>query len=99
LPDDVIHVVQGGTSVGERLVEDPGVSVIAHVGSTAAGRSIAAATARTGAKAILENGGNDARIVDDAGGADPAAWAEWAATSRARIRSAAKAAGASSSKP
>jgi succinate-semialdehyde dehydrogenase/glutarate-semialdehyde dehydrogenase len=78
LPDDVIHVVQGGASVGAHLVEDSGVSVIAHVGSTAAGRSIAAVAARTGAKAVLENGGNDALIVDAADG-DRKAWAEWAA--------------------
>jgi acyl-CoA reductase-like NAD-dependent aldehyde dehydrogenase len=79
LPDDVLHVVQGGADVGARLVEDAGVDVIAHVGSTAAGRSIAAAAARTGAKAILENGGNDALIVDAPGDVELTAWAEWAA--------------------
>ena len=79
LPDDVLHVVQGGADVGARLVEDGGVDVIAHVGSTAAGRSIAAAAARTGAKAILENGGNDALIVDAPGDVELTAWAEWAA--------------------
>ncbi|HEX7107291.1 MAG TPA: aldehyde dehydrogenase family protein [Acidothermaceae bacterium] len=79
LPDDVLHVVQGGAGVGARLVEDPGVDVIAHVGSTAAGRSVAAAAARTGAKTILENGGNDALIVDAAGDVEPTAWARWAA--------------------
>jgi acyl-CoA reductase-like NAD-dependent aldehyde dehydrogenase len=48
------------------------VDVVAHVGSTSTGRSIAASCARTGAKALLENGGNDPLIVDD--GVDPA-WA------------------------
>src|SRR3712207_5446618 len=40
------------------------VDVVAQVGSTATGRSIAAACARTGAKALLENGGSDPLIVD-----------------------------------
>ena len=46
---------------------------VAHVGSTATGRSVAVAAARTGAKVLLENGGNDALIVD--AGVDP----KWAA--------------------
>jgi succinate-semialdehyde dehydrogenase/glutarate-semialdehyde dehydrogenase len=50
-----------------------GVDVVAHVGSTAAGRAVAAAAARTGAKVLLENGGKDAMVVD--AGVDP----EWAA--------------------
>jgi succinate-semialdehyde dehydrogenase/glutarate-semialdehyde dehydrogenase len=48
------------------------VDVVAQVGSTATGRSIAAACARTGAKALLENGGSDPLIVD--AGVDPS-WA------------------------
>jgi acyl-CoA reductase-like NAD-dependent aldehyde dehydrogenase len=46
---------------------------VAHVGSTRTGRSIAATCAETGAKALLENGGNDPLIVD--AGVDP----HWAA--------------------
>ena len=51
----------------------PQVDVVAHVGSTAAGRAIAAAAAGTGAKVLLENGGNDPMLVD--ADVDP----EWAA--------------------
>lgn len=36
-----------------------------HVGSTAAGRQIARAGARSGAKVLLENGGNDALVIDE----------------------------------
>lgn len=72
LPPGALSVVHGDGTVGDALASHPGIDVVAHVGSTAAGRSIAAATARTGAKALLENGGKDALIVDD--GIDPA-WA------------------------
>ena len=58
------------------------VDVVAHVGSTATGRAIAAACARTGAKALLENGGSDPLIVD--AGVDPAWAAEQAALGRVR---------------
>jgi acyl-CoA reductase-like NAD-dependent aldehyde dehydrogenase len=72
LPADVVHLVQGGAQVGRLLAADPSIDVVAHVGSTAAGRSIALAAAATGAKTLLENGGKDALIVD--AGVDPA-WA------------------------
>jgi len=38
--------------------------VVAHVGGSATGREIAVACTQRGAKALLENGGNDALIVD-----------------------------------
>jgi acyl-CoA reductase-like NAD-dependent aldehyde dehydrogenase len=53
------------------------VDVVAHVGSTATGRQIAQACARTGARALLENGGNDPLIVDE--DVDP----DWAAAQAA----------------
>jgi succinate-semialdehyde dehydrogenase/glutarate-semialdehyde dehydrogenase len=73
LPDGVLSVLSGDGTTGALLAGSPGVDVVAHVGSTAAGRAIAAAAARTGAKVLLENGGKDAMIVDT--GVDP----EWAA--------------------
>ncbi|MBM7810126.1 aldehyde dehydrogenase family protein [Saccharothrix algeriensis] len=76
-PDGVLQGLTGDGAVGARLVADRGVDVVAHVGSTATGRSIAAATAVTGAKALLENGGNDALVVDS--DVDPAWAAEQAA--------------------
>ncbi|GAA1535235.1 aldehyde dehydrogenase family protein [Kribbella lupini] len=69
LPAGVLQTVQGDGSVGAALAARPDVDVVAHVGSTAAGRSIAAAVAATGGKALLENGGNDPLIVDE--GVDP----------------------------
>ncbi|HEU4421915.1 MAG TPA: aldehyde dehydrogenase family protein [Pilimelia sp.] len=63
LPDGVLSLLTGGGEVGAALA-GADVDVVAHVGSTATGRSIAAACARTGAKALLENGGSDPLIVD-----------------------------------
>ncbi|MFC3739202.1 aldehyde dehydrogenase family protein [Paractinoplanes deccanensis] len=70
-PAGVLNLVNGDGSVGAALAAAP-VDVVAQVGSTATGRSIAAACARTGAKALLENGGKDPVVVD--AGVDPA-WA------------------------
>jgi succinate-semialdehyde dehydrogenase/glutarate-semialdehyde dehydrogenase len=72
LPAGVLEVVIGDGGTGAALAS-AAVDLVAHVGSTATGRSIAAAAARTGAKVLLENGGNDPMIVD--GDVDP----EWAA--------------------
>ncbi|MFI6074392.1 aldehyde dehydrogenase family protein [Actinoplanes sp. NPDC051343] len=75
-PDGVLNLVNGGGAAGAALAASP-VDVVAQVGSTATGRSIAAACARTGAKALLENGGSDPLIVD--AGVDPV----WAASQAA----------------
>ncbi|MEV6661397.1 aldehyde dehydrogenase family protein [Nocardia fluminea] len=77
LPEAVLQTVQGDGTVGALLAARSDVDVVAHVGSTAAGRSIAASVAATGAKALLENGGNDALVVD--AGVDPVWAAEQAA--------------------
>jgi acyl-CoA reductase-like NAD-dependent aldehyde dehydrogenase len=69
--EGVLSVVSGDGETGAALA-GADVDVVAHVGSTATGRSIAAACARTGAKALLENGGSDPLIVD--AGVDPV-WA------------------------
>ncbi|HEX4724759.1 MAG TPA: aldehyde dehydrogenase family protein [Pseudonocardiaceae bacterium] len=65
LPAGVLTCVLGNGATGGQLAENPAVDVIAHVGATTTGRAVAAVAARTGAKVILENGGNDALIVDD----------------------------------
>jgi succinate-semialdehyde dehydrogenase/glutarate-semialdehyde dehydrogenase len=62
-PTGVISLLNGDGGVGAAL-SAADVDVVAHVGSTATGRLIAAACARTGAKALLENGGSDPLIVD-----------------------------------
>ncbi|GII80073.1 succinate-semialdehyde dehydrogenase [Sphaerisporangium rufum] len=73
LPPGVLNLVSGDRRAGEPLAGHPGVHLVAHVGSTATGRAIAAAAARTGAATLLENGGKDPLIVD--AGVD----AKWAA--------------------
>jgi succinate-semialdehyde dehydrogenase/glutarate-semialdehyde dehydrogenase len=77
LPDGVLRILDGDGTVGARLARSDEVDVVAHVGSTTAGRAIAEACARTGARALLENGGNDPMVVD--AGVDPAWAAEQAA--------------------
>jgi succinate-semialdehyde dehydrogenase/glutarate-semialdehyde dehydrogenase len=76
LPPGVLEIVDGDGEVGARLAGAP-VDVVAHVGSTATGRSIARSAVATGAHVLLENGGNDALIVD--AGVDP----DWAAAQAA----------------
>jgi succinate-semialdehyde dehydrogenase/glutarate-semialdehyde dehydrogenase len=71
LPEGVLTAVSGDATVGELLVEQD-LDVVAHVGSSATGRRIAAVGARTGAKVLLENGGVDPLLID--GDADPG-WA------------------------
>jgi succinate-semialdehyde dehydrogenase/glutarate-semialdehyde dehydrogenase len=63
-PPGVLQSLTGDGAVGAALASSPHVDVVAHVGGTATGRSIAAACAATGAKALLENGGNDPLLVD-----------------------------------
>jgi acyl-CoA reductase-like NAD-dependent aldehyde dehydrogenase len=64
LPDGVLETVDGDGTVGARLAAAEHIDVVAHVGSSTTGRAIARSCADRGAKALLENGGNDALIVD-----------------------------------
>ncbi|HET9891283.1 MAG TPA: aldehyde dehydrogenase family protein [Mycobacterium sp.] len=77
LPEGVLQIVNGDGAVGAHLAAAELVDVVAHVGGSATGREIAVACAQRGAKALLENGGNDALIVD--ADVDPA----WAASQAA----------------
>ncbi|TCB95985.1 aldehyde dehydrogenase [Micromonospora zingiberis] len=63
LPAGVLSLLSGGPETGAALAAAE-VDVVAHVGSTAAGRAIATAAAAGGAKVLLENGGSDPMIVD-----------------------------------
>jgi succinate-semialdehyde dehydrogenase/glutarate-semialdehyde dehydrogenase len=78
LPAGVLQVLHGDGRTGAPLAAHPGVDVVYHVGSSVTGRSIAQATAATGAHAVLEGGGKDACVVD--AGVDPAWAAEQVAT-------------------
>jgi betaine-aldehyde dehydrogenase len=60
----VVNVVAGyGPVAGARLVEHPDVAKIAFTGSTAVGRTIAAAAAQTIKRVTLELGGKSANII------------------------------------
>ncbi|MFH5821537.1 aldehyde dehydrogenase family protein [Georgenia sp. AZ-5] len=73
LPAGVLNVVNGDGETGAAVVADERVALVAHVGSTATGRAIAAAVGARGGRVLLENGGKDPIVVDS--GVDP----RWAA--------------------
>ena len=67
LPAGVFSVLPGGADVGEALVMDPLIRIIAFTGSTAAGRAVGALAAQHLKRVHLELGGNSAMIIlDDA---------------------------------
>lgn len=63
LPAGVLNLVLGEGEVGTALVGHPGVDAISFTGSTAVGRSIAAAGAARGIPVQAEMGGKNAAIV------------------------------------
>lgn len=63
LPPGVVNIVTGDGSVGEMLVNHPGVDKIAFTGSTDVGKKIRRKTAGSGKKLTLELGGKAANIV------------------------------------
>ncbi|MDE3065715.1 MAG: aldehyde dehydrogenase family protein, partial [Acidobacteriota bacterium] len=63
LPAGVLSLVPGGADVGEAIITDPRVRVIAFTGSTAAGRRVGALGAENLKRVHLELGGNSALIV------------------------------------
>lgn len=72
LPAGVLQLVPGGADVGEALVTDPNVAVIAFTGSTRAGRIVGELAGRHLKRAHLELGGNSAFIVRDDADVDQA---------------------------
>jgi benzaldehyde dehydrogenase (NAD) len=63
IPEGLFSVLPGGADVGEALVTDPHVRVIAFTGSTKAGRSVGALAGQHLKRVHLELGGNSALIV------------------------------------
>ena len=63
LPAGVLQVLPGGADVGEALVIEPAVRIIAFTGSTRAGRAVGALAGQHLKRAHLELGGNSALIV------------------------------------
>lgn len=66
LPAGVLNIVNGeGGVVGAALAAHPDVNLVSFTGSTATGRNIAAASAQSPNRAILELGGNAPVVVFD----------------------------------
>ncbi|WP_222195422.1 benzaldehyde dehydrogenase [Modestobacter italicus] len=82
VPAGVFQVLPGGADVGEALVTDPAVRVIAFTGSTRAGRAVGALAGQHLKRAHLELGGNSALIVmpdvDVTAAASVGAWGTFA---------------------
>jgi benzaldehyde dehydrogenase (NAD) len=82
LPSGVLQVLPGGADVGEALVVEPAVRVIAFTGSTKAGRIVGALAGQHLKRAHLELGGNSALIVlpdvDVTAAASVGAWGTFA---------------------
>ena len=67
LPEGLVSVLPGEADIGEALVTEPRIPVVAFTGSTRAGRLIARAAAESLKRLHLELGGKSALIVlDDA---------------------------------
>jgi benzaldehyde dehydrogenase (NAD) len=63
LPPGLLQLVPGGADVGQAMVADPRVRVIAFTGSTRAGRLVGELAGRHLTRAHLELGGNSAFLV------------------------------------
>jgi len=63
VPQGLFSMLPGGIDVGEALVVEPSVRVIAFTGSTAAGRSVGSLGAKHLKRVHLELGGNSALVV------------------------------------
>lgn len=82
LPAGLLQVLPGGADVGEALVVEPAVRVIAFTGSTGAGRAVGALAGQHLKRAHLELGGNSALVVlpdvDVTAAASVGAWGTFA---------------------
>lgn len=72
LPKGLLQLLPGGADVGEALVADPLVRVIAFTGSTRAGRSVGELAGKHLKRAHLELGGNSAFIIREDADVDQA---------------------------
>ncbi|MEA2312278.1 MAG: hypothetical protein QOE28_2246 [Solirubrobacteraceae bacterium] len=71
LPPGVVNLVTGpGPVVGDEIARNPGTRAVAFIGSTATGRSVAAAAA--GKAVVIEMGGNGPVVVMDDADVDAA---------------------------
>jgi aldehyde dehydrogenase (NAD+) len=63
VPPGVLNVVTGGADVGQTMVADPRVDMVAFTGSSAVGRAIAQAAGATLKHTLLELGGKSALLA------------------------------------
>ncbi|MEZ7237552.1 aldehyde dehydrogenase family protein [Rhodococcus sp. GXMU-t2271] len=63
LPPGVLNLVVGGRAVGAGIADHPGIDALTFTGSTAVGRSLAAAGAARGVPVQAEMGGKNAAVV------------------------------------
>jgi aldehyde dehydrogenase (NAD+) len=63
VPAGVLNVVTGGADVGQAMVADPRVDMVAFTGSSAVGRAIAQSAAATLKHTLLELGGKSALLA------------------------------------
>ena len=63
LPENVLHVMAGGSDVGQALSADENVSMVSFTGSTAAGRAVGETAGRNLKRVLLELGGNAPFVV------------------------------------
>jgi aldehyde dehydrogenase (NAD+) len=63
IPAGVLNVVTGGADVGQAMVADPRVDMVAFTGSSAVGRAIAQSAAATLKHTLLELGGKSALLA------------------------------------
>lgn len=62
-PRDVSQVVVGDPTMGEALVDHPGIALVSATGSTRMGRAVGPRVANRFGRSLLELGGNNAAIV------------------------------------
>jgi len=64
LPEGIFNLIVGkGSTIGEKILNDPNISLISVTGSTNVGRHAAEVIAKRFGRAILELGGNNAIIM------------------------------------
>lgn len=63
VPPGVLNVITGGAEVGQAMVADPRVDMVAFTGSSAVGRAIARSAAATLKHTLLELGGKSALLA------------------------------------
>lgn len=77
LPDGVLNVILGDGSVGEMMVNHPGIDKIAFTGSVDTGKKIMAGCAKSVKRVHLELGGKSPNIIFDDADFEPAIASAW----------------------